>query len=70
MGFRGVFLRHGERNHQGLENGIIEPEFTLPSEGSVECRERLGGLLRYYLPRGRVIQGDLNFRTLRSTLEV
>ncbi len=49
-----------------MENGIIEPEFTLPSEGSVDCRERLGGLLRYYLPRGRVIQGDLNFRTLRD----
>ena len=39
---------HGERNHQGLENRIIEAEFTSTSEGSVECRERLGGLLRYY----------------------
>ena len=39
---------HGESNHQGLENTIIETEFTLMSEGSVECRERLGGLLRYY----------------------
>ena len=39
---------HGERNHQGLENRIIEPEFTSTNEVSVECRERLGGLLRYY----------------------
>ena len=39
---------HGERNHQGLENRIIEAEFSSTNEGSVECRERLGGLLRYY----------------------
>jgi hypothetical protein len=26
---------HGERSHQGLENGIIEPEFTSPMERSV-----------------------------------
>jgi hypothetical protein len=39
---------HGERNHQGLENKIIEPEFGSGSEGEVQCRERLGGLLRYY----------------------
>ena len=43
-----VFGHYGERNHQGLENRIIEAEFTSTSEGSVECRERLGGLLRYY----------------------
>jgi hypothetical protein len=40
---------HGERNHQGLENKIIHPEFTpFPTEGAVICRKRLGGLLRYY----------------------
>ncbi len=40
---------HGERNHQGLENKIIEPEFGgRAGEGEVNCRERLGGLLRYY----------------------
>ena len=39
---------HGERNHQGLENKIIHPEFTpFPTEGAVNCRKRLGGLLRY-----------------------
>ncbi len=39
---------HRERNHQGLENTIIEPEFGSGEEGEVICRERLGGLLRYY----------------------
>jgi putative transposase len=39
---------HRERNHQGLENNIIEPEFGSDVEGEVTCRERLGGLLRYY----------------------
>ena len=39
---------HRERNHQGLENKIIEPEFTQSRAGEVNCRERLGGLLRYY----------------------
>ena len=38
---------HRERNHQGLENRIIEPEFRSAEEGEVNCRERLGGLLRY-----------------------
>ena len=39
---------HGERNHQGLGNELIAPE-THPAPGThVRCRERLGGLLRYY----------------------
>ena len=39
---------HAERNHQGLGNGLITPE-THPGHGPhVRCRERLGGLLRYY----------------------
>jgi transposase InsO family protein len=40
---------HTERNHQGLENKIIRPEFAqFPAEGTINCRSRLGGLLRYY----------------------
>lgn len=40
---------HGERNHQGLGNKIIRPEFlSFPTEGRIQCRKRLGGLLRYY----------------------
>jgi len=45
------FIRHynSERNHQGLANQIIRPEFPrLPVEGQVCCRKRLGGLLHYY----------------------
>jgi hypothetical protein len=29
-------------------NRVIEPEFGSAEEGEVNCRERLGGLLRYY----------------------
>jgi transposase InsO family protein len=40
---------HGERNHQGLNNRLIE-DASLAANGdvAVACRERLGGLLRYY----------------------
>jgi putative transposase len=39
---------HHGRNHQGLDNKIIEPNFATDREGEVNCRDRLGGLLRYY----------------------
>ena len=43
---------HTERNHQGLENQIIQPmdevAETIPI---IDCSERLGGLLRYYYRR-------------------
>ena len=40
---------HQERNHQGLENKIIDPGDEVGrAEGDVDCGERLGGLLRYY----------------------
>jgi len=40
---------HRERNHQGLENKIIRPEFPeFPQTGTIRSRQRLGGLLRYY----------------------
>jgi len=40
---------HQERNHQGLDHQIIEPgEEVSQSDGEIECRERLGGLLNYY----------------------
>ena len=43
---------HQERPHQGLGNEIIEPQFRPTDERgeSVECRKRLGGLLKYYAP--------------------
>ena len=40
---------HEERNHQGLDNQIIEPGDEIGCDkGIVQCREQLGGLLRYY----------------------
>jgi len=40
---------HGERNHQGLGNELIVAEGSAgKKEGEIRCRERLGGLLRYY----------------------
>jgi transposase InsO family protein len=40
---------HQERTHQGLKNQIIEPKEEVGRDhGEIECRERLGGLLRYY----------------------
>jgi hypothetical protein len=40
---------HAERNHQGLGNRLIEPsEEVGRTTGAVLCRERLGGMLRYY----------------------
>ena len=45
------FLKHyhHERNHQGLDNGIIDPGDEVGQvAGKITCRQRLGGLLKYY----------------------
>ncbi len=41
---------HGERNHQGKDNRILFPSHPEAggNTGAVRCRERLGGLLKYY----------------------
>ncbi len=40
---------HRERNHQGLSNRLIDPSDEVGvTEGSIACRQRLGGMLRYY----------------------
>ena len=40
---------HAERNHQGKGNVLLFPRHTdIRRSGPVRCRERLGGLLRYY----------------------
>jgi putative transposase len=40
---------HNERNHQGLENRLIEPHPDhLANTGPVQRHERLGGKLSYY----------------------
>jgi hypothetical protein len=40
---------HDERNHQGVGNQLLIPDNEVNrTVGEIECRERLGGLLRYY----------------------
>ena len=40
---------HSERNHQGLDNQIIAPSDEVGRiAGPIQCRERMGGLLKYY----------------------
>lgn len=42
---------HRERNHQGKDNIVLFPSATKAMnriDGSVGCKERLGGLLKYY----------------------
>jgi transposase InsO family protein len=40
---------HQERNHQGLNNQLLQPGNEVGRiAGDVACRERLGGMLRYY----------------------
>jgi transposase InsO family protein len=44
-----VAYYHAERNHQGLGNELIEPsEEAATCDGRIECRERLGGMLKFY----------------------
>jgi len=39
---------HEERNHQGLSNDLIAPASRAVGRAGIRCRDRLGGLLRYY----------------------
>jgi putative transposase len=40
---------HTERNHQGKGNVLLFQRVTeARRDNSLQCRERLGGLLRYY----------------------
>jgi hypothetical protein len=41
---------HQERNHQGKGNILLfpRPSSADENEGTIQCRERLGGLLKYY----------------------
>ena len=41
---------HHERNHQGKGNVLLFPAVNQDAErqGPLRCRERLGGLLKYY----------------------
>jgi transposase InsO family protein len=39
---------HEERPHQGLDNKLIAPKTTVIGTGPITCRERLGGILKFY----------------------
>ncbi len=39
---------HQERHHQGIDSSIITPEDLPEGEGSIQYRERLGGILNHY----------------------
>jgi putative transposase len=40
---------HGERNHQGLGNRLLQPLSTVDElHAPVKRRQRLGGMLNYY----------------------
>ena len=40
---------HSERNHQDVENRLLQPEATQPMQrGRVQRRQRLGGMLNFY----------------------
>ena len=39
---------HEERPHQGLGNELIAPKTPVIGTGPITCRERLGGLLKFY----------------------
>jgi putative transposase len=58
-----VLHYHEERPHQGLRNELIAPLTTLTGTGHVKCRERLGGLLKFYYPRPRSRSIELSHRT-------
>ena len=36
------------RNHQGIENKLIDPPENLPAVGRIRCQRELGGMLNYY----------------------
>ena len=43
---------HVERNHQGIDNELIDDQRSTTSMiGGIERRERLGGMLNYYYKR-------------------
>jgi transposase InsO family protein len=39
---------HLERNHQGLDNRLIVPMKTIPTNGTIRRHQRLAGMLKYY----------------------
>ena len=57
---------HRERNHQGLENELIEGAPAVEPVGRIRRRQRLGGLLNYYVAPRDETRGSI--RRLGSTM--
>jgi hypothetical protein len=52
---------HAERNHQGKSNVLLFRRVTQTHrEEPVQCRERLGGLLRYYHQEAAWVGGQIS----------
>jgi hypothetical protein len=48
-GYDRIVGAYAERNHQGKGNVLLFPRrANTRRDGPIQCRERLGGLLRYY----------------------
>jgi hypothetical protein len=58
---------HRERNHQGLGNKIIDPDFGSGGESEVQCRARLGRTAALLLPGCGLKQGRFEFPDTRGT---
>ena len=51
---------HRERNHQGLDNQLLQrPPPPVRSDADVQRRERLGGLLSFYYREAASVVGPL-----------
>src|SRR5262249_23941059 len=46
---------HEERPHQRLDNALIAPATTVIGTGPITCRQRLGGLLKFYDPQAAYV---------------
>ena len=51
-----IFIDHYRlrRNHQGIENQLVEPPEFLPKLGRIQCQKQLGGILNHSLSGGGV----------------
>jgi len=55
-------LYHAERNHQGKSNVLLFPAPAPLAPGrrrGIRCRERLGGLLRYFYEKVVKVKADV-----------
>ena len=60
-----------ERNHQGLDNELIESSQPAANDnGEIGCRQRLGGVAEVLPPRGRVGMHPINGRDAGRLLGV